>query len=1473
VDKVRQSEADAATHSRAEAETIPPTIAAPEAGGMEAMPERFGRYRIIRELGRGGMGSVYLAEDTELDRQVALKIPKVAQQDNPELVERFYREARAAATLNHTNICQVHDIGEHEGTRYITMAYISGPPLSKLVGSPQLRSERTIAKLVRRIAVGLAAAHGKGILHRDLKPGNILLDERNEPVITDFGLARRVEPKAEERLTQDGTLIGTPAYMSSEQVGGDSERIGPASDVYSLGVILYELLTAELPYKGPITAVIGQIIQGKPKRPSELRSGVDKRLEAICLKMMAGSVDKRYSSAAEVSAALSHFLEQTSRDSQVIAPQAAGAHAKLEEHKQRTIGLLKQGKFDEAAEYLQKLSGGEGAEAEPYAAWAVAELARLKAMPKEVREKGPELVPEAIKLLAQQDYRRVIELLEGVPEEYRSSEAGHLLNQAQDLASEADQLNERMKQAVRDGQYDGLRETVLERLLELEPGNLTARDIFEHLGTYGPGEELRFDKTGVLLPAHAKYWWLDRLAQLVYQRVTRRPVRRGKARARREGEPEPAADTGSDMPLVPIAIGLGVLGVVAVLLAIVYLLRDGAETAKVKPTTAPATMAQAPPEKSDATKATSVTAARQAPVLAIAPFDEAQAKQHQQEWAEHLGVPVEMTNSIGMKFVLIPPGEFDMGSTQEEVDRLMKEAEERGGARRSIRRIPFESPQHRVRLTRAFCLCAYEVTQQQYRSVLETNPSGFSPVGEKKDIVADLDTSRHPVEMVSWYEAIAFCNKLSELEGFPPYYRRAGDTVTVLDGNGYRLPTEAEWEYACRAGTTTWYSYGNDEASFGEHAWHKQNSDLRTHPAGEKKPNAWGLYDMHGNVREWCADWFGDDYYAVSPMEDPPGSATGSDRVLRGGTWTGAPRGCRAAFRSGHSPDFPSVSHGCRVARSPPMRGAPSKASEPTAKAAEEPDAAPVAGSALAFDGQTSYVLVDSLQFDGKPPWTVEAIVTPSQIPATGWGATVTANAERSGILLAIHEKHWSFGVHVGRRGDSETLQGYAVARSDQPAAANRRVHLAGVWDGQRVRLFVDGRLQRQVARTPGEATVNSLPFMVGANPSSKNQPTQFFSGSIEAVHFSKAARNATDFAPPQERLDANEHALVTYHFDEGQGDVLHDASGHGHHGKIVDAKWVHVEPTAQEGSSDSLAAAPAEKRGKTPPSAIAPFDAGQAKKHQQAWAEHLGVPVETTNSIGMKLMLIPPGEFDMGTSQEGIERGSKSANEVLAELVRTEGPQHRVRITRPFCLGVYEVTQAEYERVTGTNPSFFSENGKDADKVSGLDTSRFPVENVSSEDAMEFCQWLSRLREEERAGRTYRLPTEAEWEYACRAGTTTVFHCGDRLNGAHANFSSGLGRTTAVGSFEPNAWGLYDMHGNVFERCADWHDADYYASSARDDPQGPSDGTFHVLRGGSWVNNASFCRSAIRIGYTPPNRRNLLGLRVALALEDASSR
>ena len=251
-----------------------------------------------------------------------------------------------------------------------------------------------------------------------------------------------------------------------------------------------------------------------------------------------------------------------------------------------------------------------------------------------------------------------------------------------------------------------------------------------------------------------------------------------------------------------------------------------------------------------------------------------------------------LTNSINMLFKLIPAGEFDMGSTREEVERLLAAAKQRNEPQWYIERLPGEAPQHRVRITKLFHLGVHEVTQEQYERVRGQNPSKF--MGPQQ-----------PVETVSWDDAVKFCDVLSAL----PEEKAAGRT--------YRLPTEAEWEYACRAGSTARYSYGDDAAGLGDHAWFGDNSSGTTHSVGEKQPNAWGLYDMQGNVWEWCADWYDGNYYGASPRDDPTGPATGSLRVCWGGSWYFSASCCQSAFRHWTQPSYRDCNLGFRVATVP----------------------------------------------------------------------------------------------------------------------------------------------------------------------------------------------------------------------------------------------------------------------------------------------------------------------------------------------------------------------------------------------------------------------------------------------------------------------------------------------------------------------------------------------------------------------------
>jgi formylglycine-generating enzyme required for sulfatase activity len=213
-----------------------------------------------------------------------------------------------------------------------------------------------------------------------------------------------------------------------------------------------------------------------------------------------------------------------------------------------------------------------------------------------------------------------------------------------------------------------------------------------------------------------------------------------------------------------------------------------------------------------------------------------------------------------------------------------------------------EKPQHEVRITRPFYLGVHEVTQGQYQAVMGQNPSHFKGSD-------DL-----PVERVSWLDAVRFCNKLSEREGRKSCYRIEGYAVTIAGGDGYRLPTEAEWEYACRAGTTTRFSFGDDENALGQYAWYSANASRQTHPVGEKPPNGFGLYDMHGNVWEWCWDGYDPGYYKRSPAVDPPGPGAAPARVLRGGGWIDVPRHARSAYRFRNVPGNRNDDLGFRLA-------------------------------------------------------------------------------------------------------------------------------------------------------------------------------------------------------------------------------------------------------------------------------------------------------------------------------------------------------------------------------------------------------------------------------------------------------------------------------------------------------------------------------------------------------------------------------
>ncbi len=236
--------------------------------------------------------------------------------------------------------------------------------------------------------------------------------------------------------------------------------------------------------------------------------------------------------------------------------------------------------------------------------------------------------------------------------------------------------------------------------------------------------------------------------------------------------------------------------------------------------------------------------------------------------------PKSITTSTGVDMIAIPGGTFTMGS--------------RDGA-------DDEAPVHEVQVT-GFLMDVQEVTQQNFQTLMGTNPSKFKSPG-------------HPVEQLGWYSAIKYCNMRSLRESFTPCYDLETGACN-LDANGYRLPTEAEWEYACRAGSTDSYSFGNDERQLGAHAWYEANAGGTTQPVKQKTPNAWGLYDMHGNVWEWCQDLYSPTFYQSDSVADPCNAEDGEQRVLRGGGWDSTPEFCRSAARYSEDPGLADVCFG-----------------------------------------------------------------------------------------------------------------------------------------------------------------------------------------------------------------------------------------------------------------------------------------------------------------------------------------------------------------------------------------------------------------------------------------------------------------------------------------------------------------------------------------------------------------------------------
>ena len=283
----------------------------PDKSGTTARPARilsdFGDYELLEEIGRGGQGVVYRARQKSLNRTVALKVIGLGQWATEAHLKRFRREAEAAARLDHPCIVPIHEVGERDGHCYFSMNFVEGGQLDEVVRDSPM-STRQAAELIAKVARTVHYAHEHGILHRDIKPGNILLDKHGEPHLTDFGLARLVE--TESTVTRTKEVLGTPSYMAPEQAVGETRKLTSATDVYGLGAVLYQLLTGQPPFAGGTTyETIRLLLDKEPRQPRLLNPKVDRDLSAICLKCLEKDPKRRYPAAAGLAEDLEHWLK------------------------------------------------------------------------------------------------------------------------------------------------------------------------------------------------------------------------------------------------------------------------------------------------------------------------------------------------------------------------------------------------------------------------------------------------------------------------------------------------------------------------------------------------------------------------------------------------------------------------------------------------------------------------------------------------------------------------------------------------------------------------------------------------------------------------------------------------------------------------------------------------------------------------------------------------------------------------------------------------------------------------------------------------------------------------------------------------------------------------------------------------------------------------------------------------------------
>ena len=940
-----------------------------------------GKYQILEKIGAGGMGQVYKAFHCSTERIVAIKVILGKGKIDTEVVKRFEREVKAAAKLVHSNIITVFDADQADGRIFMVMEYIKGDDLGELLRKKGQLSVSEVVDYILQAARGLKYAHDQGVIHRDIKPGNILVDSSGNVKIVDMGMAK-LESKADEEsismLTASASIMGTVDFMSPEQ-GFSSKNVDARADIYSLGATLFFLLTRKVMFPGD-SAFEKLLAHRESPIPSlsNSRAGITPDFEIAFTKMVAKKVEDRYSSMAEVISALSK-MEVGGGVNIIGAEDLATTHFERGSYPETIdVETVLTNKGREGNKETDKHIGGKtlayisGILQKTYtpkvlAATAIivlvlmvlmllmkpgtnvkeevkAQLAELVKLKQEEEAKGKQMEKEKLKQEEEAKGKQVGLVKLKQQEGAKGKQVG-LVKSKQEEEAKGKQVGLVKSKQEKEAMFAAIEKEMIlipaGKFMMGSPASEKGRSADEtqhevtltkpfYMGKYEVTQDqweavmgnnpssktkgAKFPVTnvswydcqdfikklnakasgGYRLPTEAEWEYACRArTTTVYSfgdRLTNSDANYGYGG---EGSIKAVGDYkenafelydmhGNVWEWCEDFHGVYPEGVVTdpkgpamgdnrvfrggaffgdesrvrsscrVFCAPTDRYNGGgfrlARTADIKAAVAPAIPNPKPAEIMPATGD-----------LLVAPFNEAKAKEVQKSVAKILQKEVEEKADLGkgikLEMVLIPAGNF-------------------------LRGLPLELKQG-VTISKPFYLGKYEVAQEQWEGLMGNNPS--SRKGAKL-----------PVTDVSWEDCQEFIKKFN-----------------AKTSGGYRLPTEAEWEYACRAGTMTAYSYG-DSLSKSDANYDSSN----TNSVGSYKPNAFGLYDMHGNVWEWCKDWYAD--YPAGLVTDPKGPATGDNRVLRGGSFLNNWSGIYSSNRNGDTPSFRDVGNvGFRLARTP----------------------------------------------------------------------------------------------------------------------------------------------------------------------------------------------------------------------------------------------------------------------------------------------------------------------------------------------------------------------------------------------------------------------------------------------------------------------------------------------------------------------------------------------------------------------------